>query len=93
MPSIHGCPLGLWSFGLAVQLLQENIPEAERGAVNGVQCSVNYLMDLIHFILVILALRPQQFGVLVFLHWACANFFYARKSKTASVKGTGAPPT
>ncbi|XP_068406609.1 uncharacterized protein [Eschrichtius robustus] len=51
--------LGLWSFDLTVsQLLQENILETERGAVNGVQCSLNYLMDLIHFVLVMLA--PQR---------------------------------
>ncbi|XP_068406610.1 uncharacterized protein [Eschrichtius robustus] len=50
---------GLWSFDLTVsQLLQENILETERGAVNGVQCSLNYLMDLIHFVLVMLA--PQR---------------------------------
>lgn len=39
----------------------------ERGAVNNVQCSLNYLMDLTHFILVRLAPQPQQFGVLVFI--------------------------
>lgn len=34
---LHGCPVGLWSFDLTVtQLLWENIPEAERGAVNDV---------------------------------------------------------
>ncbi|XP_052576359.1 solute carrier family 40 protein member 1-like [Peromyscus californicus insignis] len=81
--------IGLWSFDLTVtQLLQENIPEAERGAVNGVQCSLNYLMDLIHFVLVMLAPRPQQFGMLVFLSMLFVTtghmlyFFYARKNKT-----------
>nr|XP_020848863.1 solute carrier family 40 member 1-like [Phascolarctos cinereus] len=60
--------IGLWSFDLTVtQLLQENIADSERGTVNGVQCSMNYLMDLIHFILVILAPAPQQFGLLVFI--------------------------
>uniref|UniRef100_A0A8C9PRA1 Solute carrier family 40 member n=1 Tax=Spermophilus dauricus TaxID=99837 RepID=A0A8C9PRA1_SPEDA len=80
--------IGLWSFDLTVtQLLQENIPEAERGAVNGVQCSLNYLMDLIHFILVMLAPRPQQFGMLVFISMLFVTtghvlyFFYARKCK------------
>uniref|UniRef100_A0A8D2DCF2 Solute carrier family 40 member n=1 Tax=Sciurus vulgaris TaxID=55149 RepID=A0A8D2DCF2_SCIVU len=79
--------IGLWSFDLTVtQLLQENIPEAERGAVNGVQCSLNYLMDLIHFILVMLAPRPQQFGMLVFISMLFVTtghvlyFFYARKN-------------
>ncbi|XP_027788540.2 ferroportin-like [Marmota flaviventris] len=80
--------IGLWSFDLTVtQLLQENIPEAERGAVNGVQCSLNYLMDLIHFILVMLAPQPQQFGMLVFISMLFVTtghvlyFFYARKCK------------
>uniref|UniRef100_K7FVN1 Solute carrier family 40 member n=1 Tax=Pelodiscus sinensis TaxID=13735 RepID=K7FVN1_PELSI len=58
----------LWSFDLTVtQLLQENIPESERGIVNGVQSSMNYLMDLVHFIMVILAPQPQQFGLLVII--------------------------
>nr|XP_012628754.1 solute carrier family 40 member 1-like isoform X3 [Microcebus murinus] len=80
--------IGLWSFDLTVtQLLQENIPEVERGAVNGVQCSLNYLMDLIHFVLVMLAPWPQQFGVLVFISIPFVTtghmlyFFYARKCK------------
>uniref|UniRef100_K7FVP5 Solute carrier family 40 member n=1 Tax=Pelodiscus sinensis TaxID=13735 RepID=K7FVP5_PELSI len=60
--------IGLWSFDLTVtQLLQENIPESERGIVNGVQSSMNYLMDLVHFIMVILAPQPQQFGLLVII--------------------------
>ncbi|ELW67597.1 Solute carrier family 40 member 1 [Tupaia chinensis] len=89
--------IGLWSFDLTVtQLLQENIPEAERGAVNGVQCSLNYLMDLIHFVLVMLAPRPQQFGVLVFISILFVTtghvlyFVYARKCKikNAPVKKT-----
>ncbi|XP_055468865.1 solute carrier family 40 member 1-like [Psammomys obesus] len=92
--------IGLWSFDLSVtQLLQENIPEAERGAVNGVQCSLNYLMDLIHFILVMLAPRPQQFGMLVFLSMLFVGtghvlyFFYSRRSKKATGKGAEIPPT
>ncbi|XP_069317348.1 ferroportin-like isoform X1 [Eulemur rufifrons] len=80
--------IGLWSFDLTVtQLLQENIPEVERGAVNGVQCSLNYLMDLIHFVLVMLAPWPQQFGMLVLISIPFVTtghmlyFFYARKCK------------
>nr|XP_014344514.1 PREDICTED: solute carrier family 40 member 1-like [Latimeria chalumnae] len=60
--------IGLWSFDLTVtQLLQENIPESERGVVNGVQSSMNYLMDLLHYIMVILAPLPQHFGLLVII--------------------------
>uniref|UniRef100_A0A8C5YXK0 Solute carrier family 40 member n=1 Tax=Marmota marmota marmota TaxID=9994 RepID=A0A8C5YXK0_MARMA len=83
--------IGLWSFDLTVtQLLQENIPEAERGAVNGVQCSLNYLMDLIHFILVMLAPQPQQFGMLVFISMLFVTtghvlyFFYARNTSQSN---------
>uniref|UniRef100_A0A3Q3J895 Solute carrier family 40 member n=1 Tax=Monopterus albus TaxID=43700 RepID=A0A3Q3J895_MONAL len=58
----------LWSFDLTVtQLLQENICESERGVVNGVQSSMNYLMDLLHFIMVISAPQPQHFGILVII--------------------------
>ncbi|OCT75749.1 solute carrier family 40 member 1 [Xenopus laevis] len=78
--------IGLWSFDLTVtQLLQENIPESERGVVNGVQSSMNYLMDLVHFIMVILAPQPQQFGLLVIISMLFViaghtmYFFYTRK--------------
>ncbi|KAM9307671.1 ferroportin-like [Gastrophryne carolinensis] len=81
--------VGLWSFDLTVtQLLQENIPESERGVVNGVQSSMNYLMDLVHFIMVILAPQPQQFGLLVIISILFVItghtmfFFYTKKYKT-----------
>ncbi|XP_048117330.1 solute carrier family 40 member 1 [Alosa alosa] len=80
--------IGLWSFDLTVtQLLQENICESERGVVNGVQSSMNYLMDLLHFIMVISAPQPQHFGILViisvlFITTGHAMYFlYARKAK------------
>ncbi|XP_072366303.1 ferroportin [Scyliorhinus torazame] len=60
--------IGLWTFDLTVtQLLQENIPESQRGIVNGVQSSMNYLMDLLHFIMVMAAPNPQHFGLLVII--------------------------
>lgn len=59
---------GLWSFDLTVtQLLQENVVESERGIINGVQNSMNYLLDLLHFIMVILAPNPEAFGLLVLI--------------------------
>uniref|UniRef100_G1PXY7 Solute carrier family 40 member n=1 Tax=Myotis lucifugus TaxID=59463 RepID=G1PXY7_MYOLU len=68
------CPEGLWSFDLIVPLLlQENIPEMERGAENGVQCSLNSLTGLIHVILIMLAPRPQQLGKLVFISTMCVT--------------------
>ncbi|XP_038870933.1 solute carrier family 40 member 1 [Salvelinus namaycush] len=60
--------IGLWSFDLTVtQLIQENVIESERGLINGVQNSMNYLLDLLHFIMVILAPNPEAFGLLVIL--------------------------
>ncbi|XP_056435844.1 solute carrier family 40 member 1 [Gadus chalcogrammus] len=60
--------LGLWSFDLTVtQLIQESVAESERGVINGVQNSMNYLLDLLHFIMVILAPNPEAFGVLVLI--------------------------
>uniref|UniRef100_A0A8C1JRL9 Solute carrier family 40 member n=1 Tax=Cyprinus carpio TaxID=7962 RepID=A0A8C1JRL9_CYPCA len=80
--------VGLWSFDLTVtQLLQETICESERGAVNGVQSSMNYLMDLLHFIMVISAPQPQHFGILVIISILfiftghTMYFLYARKIK------------
>ncbi|XP_034029559.1 solute carrier family 40 member 1 [Thalassophryne amazonica] len=80
--------IGLWSFDLTVtQLLQENICESERGVVNGVQSSMNYLMDLLHFIMVISAPQPQHFGILVIISVLFITtghtmyFFYAHKTK------------
>ena len=49
------------------QLIQENVKESERGVINGVQNSMNYLLDLLHFIMVILAPNPEAFGLLVLI--------------------------
>ncbi|KAM9365717.1 solute carrier family 40 member 1 [Pholidichthys leucotaenia] len=60
--------VGLWSFDLTVtQLIQENVIESERGVISGVQNSMNYLLDLLHFIMVILAPNPEAFGLLVII--------------------------
>ncbi|CAN9498006.1 unnamed protein product [Ophioblennius macclurei] len=60
--------LGLWSFDLTVtQLIQENVIESERGVISGVQNSMNYLLDLLHFIMVILAPNQEAFGLLVII--------------------------
>eukprot|EP00079_Xenopus_tropicalis_P038992 XP_017952763.1 PREDICTED: solute carrier family 40 member 1-like [Xenopus tropicalis] len=46
---------GLWSFDLTVtQLIQENAKESERGIINGVQDSMNCLLDMLHFVMAIL---------------------------------------
>ncbi|XP_078056652.1 ferroportin [Mustelus asterias] len=79
--------IGLWTFDLTVtQLLQENIPESQRGIVNGVQSSMNYLMDLLHFIMVMAAPNPQHFGLLVIISVMCViaghavYFVYVKRS-------------
>lgn len=79
--------VGLWSFDLTVtQLIQENVIESERGVINGVQNSMNYLLDLLHFIMVILAPNPEAFGLLVIISVSFVAmghvmyFFFAFKS-------------
>ncbi|KAA8588355.1 hypothetical protein FQN60_001549 [Etheostoma spectabile] len=72
LPRLHSYMLNfytsLWSFDLTVtQLMQENVIESERGVINGVQNSMNYLLDLLHFIMVILAPNPEAFGLLVLI--------------------------
>ncbi|XP_043549570.1 solute carrier family 40 member 1-like isoform X4 [Chiloscyllium plagiosum] len=59
---------GLWSFDLTVtQLIQEMVYESKRGIVNGVQGSMNGIMDLLHFVMVIIIPAPEHFGILVIL--------------------------
>ncbi|XP_026691699.2 ferroportin-like [Ciona intestinalis] len=59
---------GLWSFDLAMtQLIQENVIESERGIVNGVQTSLNMLMDLLMYVGVLILPNPDQFGILIIL--------------------------
>ncbi|KPP69408.1 solute carrier family 40 member 1-like, partial [Scleropages formosus] len=76
--------VGLWSFDLTVtQLIQENVIESERGIINGVQNSMNYLLDLLHFIMVILAPNPEAFGLLVIISFAFVAMGHAMYFKFA----------
>ena len=60
--------IGLWMTDLVItQLFQENVPEQERGIVSGVQNSFNSIMDVIHFVMVTVAPKPEQFGVLILI--------------------------
>ena len=52
---------------MVCQLQQENVPETERGTVNGVQNSLNNLMDMLKFLLVIFLPRIETFGYLILL--------------------------
>ncbi|KAI8782423.1 solute carrier family 40 member 1 [Biomphalaria glabrata] len=57
---------GLWVADLTIsQLYMESVEELERGKVNGVQISLNQLVDLLKYLLVVLAPYDYQFGLLV----------------------------
>ncbi len=59
---VVGCRVGLWMFDLAVQqLVQETVPEDERGVVGGVMNAMNSIMDMLHYVMVIAAPRPEHF--------------------------------
>ena len=65
---VIGARGGLWMFDLAVQqLVQETVPEEERGVVGGVLNAMNSMMDLLHYVLVIAAPRPEHFRILVLI--------------------------
>ncbi|KAJ7532070.1 hypothetical protein O6H91_14G071000 [Diphasiastrum complanatum] len=66
--------LGLWMFDLSVtQLMQESVPEAERGVVGGVQNSVQSLMDMLSYVIAVFAPRPQDFGKLVLISYGVVS--------------------
>lgn len=85
---VVGCRIGLWTFDLAIQqLIQEKVVEEERGVVGGVMNAMNSLMDMLHYVLVIAAPRPEHFNILtvisvgmVFLGWLLYSI-YVRKSR------------
>jgi len=57
---------GLWMADLTInQIMQESIAEHERGAINGVQNSLNQLMSMNKELLVILLPDERTFGVLI----------------------------
>ena len=59
---------GLWMFDLAVQqLVQETVIEEERGVVGGVMNAMNSIMDMLHYVLVIAAPRPEHFSILTLI--------------------------
>lgn len=65
MTGIIGARFGLWLVDLSVnQILQEEVEESNRGAINGVQHALNMFMDLIKYGLVILLPSPETFGFL-----------------------------
>lgn len=85
---VVGCRTGLWIFDLAVQqLVQEKVVEEERGVVSGVMNAMIAIMDMLHYVMVIVAPRPEHFSVLiaisfvmVFIGWLLYSV-YVRKAR------------
>ncbi|KAK4320472.1 hypothetical protein Pmani_008638 [Petrolisthes manimaculis] len=82
---------GLWVADLSVtQILQEGVEESQRGAINGVQSSLNQTLDLLRSILIIILPRRETFGILIILSFffvaaALLMFIvYARRHPAAS---------
>ena len=82
--------IGLWGFDLTItQIIQESVNESERGIFNGVQTSLNNLMDLLRYVFVLILPLPNQFGILVILSSVFITsgyvlyFTYAKKVKQA----------
>ena len=82
--------IGLWGFDLTItQIIQESVDESERGIFNGVQTSLNNLMDLLRYVFVLILPLPNQFGILVVLSSVfivsgyVLYFIYAKKVKQA----------
>nr|XP_053639318.1 solute carrier family 40 member 1-like isoform X5 [Cherax quadricarinatus] len=59
---------GLWVVDLTVtQILQEGVEEDHRGAINGVQYSLNQSLNLLRAILIIILPKRETFGFLILL--------------------------
>lgn len=80
---------GLWLADLTVtQILQEGVEEGQRGAINGVQSSLNQSLDLLRSILIIILPTRSTFGFLIILSfifvataWILFSI-YARRNPT-----------
>ncbi|CAL1527364.1 unnamed protein product [Lymnaea stagnalis] len=79
---------GLWVADLSIsQIFMESVQEKERGKVNGVQNSLNQLMDMLKYLMVVLAPHQHQFGLLVIISFCfiCLGWlfyaYYLRKSR------------
>ena len=73
---------------MVTQLLQESVREKERGIVNGVQNSLNMLMDVLKFTFVIVLPYIETFGYLIILSYffiCFAAVFFAVFSR--SIRG------
>ncbi|XP_066301941.1 solute carrier family 40 member 1-like [Branchiostoma lanceolatum] len=77
--------IGLWMYDLTVtQIFQETVGENHRGVVFGVQNSLNFFMDMMHFLLVIVLPAPETFGFLILLSFVftvAGHLLYASYSR------------
>ena len=65
---VIGARFGLWMFDLTVtQLVQEKVAEEERGVVSGVMNAMNSVMNMMQYVMVIAAPRPEHFRYLTII--------------------------
>ena len=65
---VMGARFGLWIFDLSVQqLVQETVAEETRGVVGGVMNAMNSIMDMLQYVMVIAAPRPEHFTILTLI--------------------------
>ncbi|XP_060079879.1 solute carrier family 40 member 1-like [Ylistrum balloti] len=100
---IVGARFGVWLTDLAItQLFLEAVTETERGIVNGFQSSLNKLMDMLKFIMIIFIPDPSMFGYpavvsfcFIFSSWLLytrfskkrtGNLLYGKNSYTLNTK-------
>ncbi|KAJ6802581.1 uncharacterized protein M6B38_192495 [Iris pallida] len=68
MAGVAASRLGLWMFDLSVmQQMQDQVSEADRCIVGGVQNSIQSMFDLLTYIMGIIISDPRDFGELVIL--------------------------
>ncbi|KAH9496913.1 hypothetical protein Btru_010169 [Bulinus truncatus] len=102
MAGIVASRFGLWMADLAItQMFMETVVENERGIVNGVQNSINQLLDMVKFGVVIGLPFAPQFGLLIFLSfgfvfssWLLYSIFLCRVPRDLFSRGRQkqAPP-
>ncbi|KAG7159414.1 Solute carrier family 40 member 1-like [Homarus americanus] len=84
---------GLWVADLTVtQILQEEVAECERGAINGVQSSLNQSLDLLRSILIIILPTRETFGFLVILSFIFVFTAWIIFATYARRHSTSTPP-
>lgn len=92
MTGIITSRFGLWLADLTVtQILQEGVEEGQRGAINGVQSSLNQSLDLLRSVLLIILPRRETFGFLIllsFLFVSMALLMFSTYAKNFLLRGT-----